>query len=44
MIGSLAATVVGIGCNNFGSRIDDKRTEKGVTADHQGSKRVFQRV
>jgi len=31
-IGSLAATVVGIGCNNFGSRIDEKRTEEVVDA------------
>jgi aryl-alcohol dehydrogenase-like predicted oxidoreductase len=29
-IGSLSVTVVGIGCNNFGSRIDDKRTEEVV--------------
>lgn len=31
-IGSLTATVVGIGCNNFGSRIDDKRTEEVIDA------------
>jgi aryl-alcohol dehydrogenase-like predicted oxidoreductase len=31
-IGSLSVTVVGIGCNNFGSRIDDKRTEEVVNA------------
>jgi aryl-alcohol dehydrogenase-like predicted oxidoreductase len=31
-IGSLAVTVVGIGCNNFGARIDEKRTEEVVNA------------
>jgi aryl-alcohol dehydrogenase-like predicted oxidoreductase len=31
-IGSLSVTVVGIGCNNFGSRIDEKRTEEVVNA------------
>jgi len=31
-IGSLSVTVVGIGCNNFGARIDEKRTEEVVTA------------
>ncbi|MEA2326929.1 MAG: hypothetical protein QOE68_1888, partial [Thermoanaerobaculia bacterium] len=31
-IGSLAATVVGIGCNNFGGRIDEKRTEEVIDA------------
>jgi aryl-alcohol dehydrogenase-like predicted oxidoreductase len=31
-IGSLSVTVVGIGCNNFGSRIDEKRTEEVVDA------------
>ena len=31
-IGSLPVTVVGIGCNNFGARIDEKRTEEVVNA------------
>ncbi len=31
-IGSLSVTVVGIGCNNFGARIDAKRTEEVVNA------------
>ena len=31
-IGSLTVTVVGIGCNNFGSRIDDKRTKEVIDA------------
>jgi aryl-alcohol dehydrogenase-like predicted oxidoreductase len=31
-IGSLAVTVVGIGCNNFGGRIDEKRTEEVIDA------------
>lgn len=31
-IGSLSVTVVGIGCNNFGTRIDEKRTEEVVDA------------
>jgi aryl-alcohol dehydrogenase-like predicted oxidoreductase len=31
-IGSLTVTVVGIGCNNFGSRIDDERTGEVVDA------------
>ncbi len=31
-IGSLSVTVVGIGCNNFGGRIDEKRTEEVVNA------------
>ena len=31
-IGSLSATVVGIGCNNFGSRIDEKRSEEVIDA------------
>jgi len=31
-IGSLSVTVVGIGCNNFGARIDVKRTEEVVDA------------
>jgi aryl-alcohol dehydrogenase-like predicted oxidoreductase len=31
-IGSLPVTVVGVGCNNFGSRIDEKRTEEVVNA------------
>jgi len=31
-IGSLSVTVVGIGCNNFGARIDEKRTEEVVNA------------
>ena len=31
-IGSLPVTVVGIGCNNFGTRIDEKRTEEVVDA------------
>jgi aryl-alcohol dehydrogenase-like predicted oxidoreductase len=31
-IGSLSVTVVGIGCNNFGGRIDEKQTEEVVNA------------
>ncbi len=31
-VASLPVTVVGIGCNNFGSRIDEKRTEEVVNA------------
>jgi len=31
-IGSLSVTVVAIGCNNFGARIDEKRTEEVVDA------------
>jgi aryl-alcohol dehydrogenase-like predicted oxidoreductase len=31
-IGSLSVTVVGIGCNNFGARIDETRTEEVVNA------------
>lgn len=31
-IGSLTVPVVGIGCNNFGSRIDDQKTEEVVSA------------
>ena len=31
-IGSLSVTVVGLGCNNFGARIDDKRTEEVVNS------------
>ena len=31
-IGSLSVTVVGIGCNNFASRIDENRTEEVVNA------------
>jgi aryl-alcohol dehydrogenase-like predicted oxidoreductase len=31
-IGSLPVTVVGVGCNNFGARIDEKRTEEVVDA------------
>ena len=31
-IGSLSVTVVGIGCNNFGARIDEKRAEEVVNA------------
>ena len=31
-IGSLSVTAVGIGCNNFGARIDEKRTEEVVNA------------
>lgn len=31
-VGSLSVTVVGIGCNNFGGRIDEKRTEEVVNA------------
>jgi len=31
-IGSLTVTGVGIGCNNFGSRIDDKRTGEVIEA------------
>ena len=31
-VGSLRVTVVGIGCNNFGGRIDERRTEEVVNA------------
>jgi aryl-alcohol dehydrogenase-like predicted oxidoreductase len=31
-VGSLSVTVVGIGCNNFGARIDETRTEEVVNA------------
>lgn len=31
-VGSLPVTVVGIGCNNFGGRIDEKRTREVVDA------------
>ncbi len=31
-IGSLSVTVVGIGCNNFGGRIDETRTEEVINA------------
>jgi aryl-alcohol dehydrogenase-like predicted oxidoreductase len=31
-IGSLSVTVVGIGCNNFGGRIDERRSEEVVNA------------
>ncbi len=31
-IGSLAVSVVGVGCNNFGSRIDEKATDQVVHA------------
>ena len=31
-IGSLSVTVVGIGCNNFGARIDERRSEEVVNA------------
>ena len=31
-VGSLRVTVVGIGCNNFGGRIDEKRTHEVVDA------------
>jgi len=31
-VGSLPVSVVGIGCNNFGARIDDRRTEEVVNA------------
>ena len=31
-IGSLEVSVVGVGCNNFGGRIDEKRTEEVVNA------------
>jgi aryl-alcohol dehydrogenase-like predicted oxidoreductase len=31
-IGSLSVTVVGIGCNNFGSRIDDRHTKEVIDA------------
>ena len=32
MIGSLAVSVVGVGCNNFGMRIDEKRSQEVVDA------------
>jgi aryl-alcohol dehydrogenase-like predicted oxidoreductase len=31
-IGSLAVSVVGVGCNNFGSRIDEKHSEEVIDA------------
>src|SRR6476661_4428845 len=31
-IGSLSVSIVGIGCNNFGSRIDDQKTTEVVDA------------
>jgi aryl-alcohol dehydrogenase-like predicted oxidoreductase len=31
-IGSIPVTTIGIGCNNFGGRIDEKRTEEVVNA------------
>ncbi|GAC1420083.1 MAG: aldo/keto reductase [Gemmatimonadaceae bacterium] len=31
-IGSLEVTVVGVGCNNFGMRIDERRTEEVINA------------
>ena len=31
-IGSLSVSVVGVGCNNFGSRLDEARTKEVVTA------------
>src|SRR5258706_8523501 len=31
-IGSLAASVVGLGCNNFGGRIDEAATQRVVDA------------
>jgi aryl-alcohol dehydrogenase-like predicted oxidoreductase len=31
-IGSLAVSVVGVGCNNFGGRIDEKRTKEVIDA------------
>jgi aryl-alcohol dehydrogenase-like predicted oxidoreductase len=31
-VGSLSVTVVGVGCNNFGGRIDEKRTEEVINA------------
>jgi aryl-alcohol dehydrogenase-like predicted oxidoreductase len=31
-IGSLAVSVVGVGCNNFGGRIDEKHTEEVINA------------
>jgi aryl-alcohol dehydrogenase-like predicted oxidoreductase len=31
-IGSLSVTAAGIGCNNFGGRIDEKRTEEVINA------------
>ncbi|HAM01242.1 MAG TPA: aldo/keto reductase, partial [Acidimicrobiaceae bacterium] len=31
-IGSLEVTVVGLGCNNFGGRIDEKRSREVVAA------------
>ena len=40
-IGSLSVTVVGIGCNNFGSRIDENRTEEVVNAALEAGVNVF---
>ena len=40
-IGSLSVTVVGIGCNNFGARIDEKRTEEVVNAALAGGINFF---
>ena len=31
-IGSLAVSVVGVGCNNFGGRIDEKHSEEVINA------------
>jgi aryl-alcohol dehydrogenase-like predicted oxidoreductase len=31
-IGSLSVSIVGVGCNNFGSRIDEKQTEEVINA------------
>src|ERR1700738_542875 len=31
-IGSLAVSVVGVGCNNFGGRIDEKHTKEVIDA------------
>jgi len=31
-IGSLEVSIVGVGCNNFGGRIDEKRTEEVINA------------
>ena len=40
-IGSLPVTVVGIGCNNFGGRIDEKRSHEVVDAALDGGINFF---
>jgi aryl-alcohol dehydrogenase-like predicted oxidoreductase len=40
-IGSLSVTVVGIGCNNFGGRIDEKRTGEVINAAQDAGINLF---